>query len=172
MTITKKKGSPSKRKGSTWERAICKFLGDVIGGSFIRVPNSGAFIGRSNSVRKDYLSGGQIRAAKGDIIPPDNLPKLVIEAKSYKDFPFHQLMSPGNCKQIDEWISQTKDCIDDGDVWFLIIKINNKGSYICYENKLKDEFVIGNHVCYNDYIVTEMETFVKENKDTIIRLCT
>lgn len=77
-------GRASKNKGKSWERDICKFLGNTLGGSFIRVPNSGAFIGGSNASRKVMLSDGQVRQAKGDIVPPDELIKLNIEAKTIR----------------------------------------------------------------------------------------
>lgn len=76
--------SSAKQKGNSWEREICKFLGETLGGNFQRVPNSGAYIGGKNVHRKASLEVGQARAAKGDIIPPDALPKLNLEAKNYK----------------------------------------------------------------------------------------
>lgn len=172
MSIDKKrKGSASKNKGNRWEREICSFLSETFGGSFIRVSNSGAFVGGSNASRKQFLSNGQVRNAKGDIVPPDTLPKMVIEAKNYKEFPFHQLMTPGDCKQLDGWIDQTLDCIDPGDVWFTIFKINNKGAYVCFDNRHIIDFQVGNHVRYKDYIVTEMKDFFTANKEKVEELC-
>jgi hypothetical protein len=167
----KRKKSPSKQKGNRWERELAKFLGDTLGGSFMRCPQSGAFVGGQNASRKEYLSNGQVKLVKGDIIPPDNLPKLVIEAKSYKAFSFNQLVTSGDCKQLDEWISQTLDCIDQGDVWFTIFKINNLGSYICFDQTLQQHFVLDNYSVYKNYIVTGFQTFLNSNKDAIISLC-
>jgi hypothetical protein len=39
-----------------------------------------------NAHRKQYLSEGQIKSFKGDIIPPDTWNKFNAEAKSYADF--------------------------------------------------------------------------------------
>jgi len=64
--------SKSKIKGSAFEREMAKFLSEKYDESFVRVPNSGAYIGGKNQKRTDVLSEGQIRAFKGDIIPPDD----------------------------------------------------------------------------------------------------
>ena len=64
--------SKSKAKGSSYERDLAKFLSEKYNGSFVRVPNSGAYIGGSNFHRATNLSEGQVRGFKGDIIPPDN----------------------------------------------------------------------------------------------------
>ena len=65
-------GSKSKTKGSSWEREVATHLSELYKASFIRVPNSGAYIGGKNTVRKEFLHEGQIRMMKGDIIPPGN----------------------------------------------------------------------------------------------------
>ena len=61
--------SKSKAKGSSYERDLAKFLSEKYNGSFVRVPNSGAYIGGSNFHRATNLSEGQVRGFKGDIIP-------------------------------------------------------------------------------------------------------
>jgi len=122
--------SPSKAKGSSFERDVAKFLSDLYGESFTRVPNSGAYIGASNAHRKQFLHEGQIRSFKGDIIPGQSFPKMNIECKAYKDFPFHALISGSQIKQLDEWIGQLLDVADEGDFNILIMKFNNKGKYI------------------------------------------
>ena len=35
----------SKQKGKSWERDVCIFLSELYSDSFIRVPNSGAYVG-------------------------------------------------------------------------------------------------------------------------------
>lgn len=169
MAIKKNK---SKIKGSTWERDICKILSEHFDGSFTRTNCSGALIGGKNAFRKEIFSNGQIKASKGDIIPPDFLPKLVIEAKSYKEFSFNQLITAGSYSLLDTWISQTIECIEENDVWFLIFKITNKSSYICFEKKYINEFVLDNHCIYKNYVITEFKPFVETNKLKILELCT
>lgn len=162
--------SRSKIKGSTWERTLCKFLSETLGGNFMRTPNSGAYIGRSNSHRKQQMSASQILAAKGDIIPPDTMKKMVVEAKSYKNFPFHQLLT-GQCRQLDEWISQTLDCVDEGDVWFTIFKIDRTGSFVAYPSVYDAHFQLTDHCHYTLYTIVEMTQFFRSNAEAIRHLC-
>jgi hypothetical protein len=166
--------SKAKAKGNGAERAIAKFLSDLFGGSFIRVPNSGAYIGGTNAIRKEFLSEGQVRGSKGDILPPDFMPKLVIESKFYADFQFHSLITPGGLPQLDTWIKQQLDCVDDTDVWFVIFKINRRGSFIVVPHEGSEKYTFGNHAVYTGvygkFIVTEMEEFFKNNKDIIAEI--
>ncbi len=172
--------SKAKQKGNSWEREICSFLGSTLGGNFMRVPNSGAFLGGKNSFRKSFLSEGQQRAAKGDIIPPDELSKLNIEAKNYADIAFHQIIN-GNCKQLDNWIDQTEEPADDDDVSFTIFKITRKGSWVAFKTTLLEDFDMSklSYVTYRknlgmenqcDYIITDFETFFKENVEKVKEL--
>jgi hypothetical protein len=170
-------GKSSKEKGKGWERSICSFLGKTLGGSFIRVPNSGSFIGGKNTTRKILLSDGQVRNAKGDIIPPDHLPLLNLEAKNYATIGFHQLID-GCCKQLDAWIDQTEQTADPNDLSFTIFKITRKGSWVVFRKSLAEHFEFQSHVVYvksgNDfdisYIITDYEKFFQINSKKIIDL--
>lgn len=161
----------SKRKGNAGELELCKKLKDIFNGSFIRVPNSGAFTGGKNAFRKEHLSDGQNRSSKGDIIPPDFMPKLVLEAKFYKDFRFHQLLQQGPCTQLDEWISQAQDAVDEGDIWFVCFKINLRGWFIAIP-KDDTQYVVGNHSYYSskygEFIITSALEFFVNNKEMIL----
>jgi hypothetical protein len=163
----------SKRKGNSGELELCKKLKEIFGGSFIRVPNSGAFTGGKNAFRKELLSEGQNRNSKGDIIPPDFMPKLVLESKFYKDFRFHQLLQPGPCVQLDDWIGQSLDANDPGDVWFVCFKINLRGWYIAVPFETSSEYEFENHVHYTGehgkFIVTSALEFFAANRDVILR---
>lgn len=166
--------SKAKAKGNSWEREIASFLSKKLGGNFQRVANSGAFIGASNSHRKSYLEKGQIRSAKGDIVPPDNLPKLNLEAKNYADIAFSQIIN-GECKQLDKWIEQTEEPADDGDISFTIFKITRKGSWIVFHESLKSHFKLGSHVVYiknnaRTYIVTDFKSFIDTNVEAIKKI--
>jgi len=132
--------SKGKAKGNGWEREVADFLSQLYNESFLRVPNSGAFIGGKNSHRKTNLSNEQIRGFKGDIIPGPSFPRLNIEAKFYKDFAFHQVLQ-GSCKQLDEWIDQQLIAADAGDLNMLALKFNRKGAYIGYQACAADLFV-------------------------------
>ena len=123
--------SPSKNKGNTWERDVAKYLTELYGESFIRAPGSGAYVGGTNAHRKQVLHQGQIRSFKGDIIPGESFPKLNIEAKSYKDFAFHQLFT-GTIIQLELWLNQLATSADAGDVNLLIMKFNRKGKFVAF----------------------------------------
>lgn len=172
--------SKQKAKGNAWENEICKFFGETLGGNFQRVPNSGAYMGGKNVFRKDFLSEGQQRAAKGDIIPPDDLPLLNIEAKNYGDIAFHQIID-GNCKQLDKWIDQTEDPADVNDLSLTIFKISNKSSWVAFKAKFLEKFDMTglSYVTYRkafgtenacDYIVVTFKPFFIQNKEATRKL--
>ena len=129
--------SPSKNKGNSFEREIAQFLTTLYGETFIRAPGSGAYVGGSNSRRKEVLHEGQIRSFKGDIVPGQSFPRLNAECKSYSDLPFHQLFS-GSVKQLDNWIDQCLDAGDPGDANIIFMKFNRKGRYILFQIESSD----------------------------------
>jgi hypothetical protein len=172
--------SKAKAKGNMWEREICKFLGDTLGGNFMRVPNSGAYMGGKNTFRKAHMSDVQQRAAKGDIIPPDDLPLLNLEAKNYADIAFHQIID-GQCKQLDIWIDQTEEPADAQDASFTIFKITRKGSWVAFKASLQDKVDLTglSYVVYRkgfntaqhcDYLVVSYEPFFTQNRAAIRKL--
>jgi hypothetical protein len=165
--------SKAKSKGNAGERELCKILSEVFNGSFIRVPGSGAYIGGINAVRREYLSAGQVRHAKGDIQPPDFMPKLVLEMKFYADFPFHSLITPGAVPQLDTWIEQTLDCVEKDDVWFVAFKINRRGFFCAVPFEGSQDYVFGNHCVYTGkhgkFVVTELNEFFTTNKDLVLK---
>lgn len=163
-------GTKGKAKGNAGELKIAKFLTELYEAKFMRVPNSGAMIGGRNVHRKETMDATQISYFKSDLIPPSNMRRLVIESKFYKDFPFNRLMCEGDIKQLDGWIQQTLDVIDPEDLWFVVIRINHKGSYACFENKWESEFTIANHAKYKNYILTDFESFFSANKQRIAEI--
>lgn len=161
--------SPQKAKGSSYEREVAKFLSDLYGEPFVRVPNSGAFIGGSNQHRKQKLSENQIKGFKGDIIPPDSWTKFNAEAKSYADFPFHLVLT-SECKQLNTWLNQLMAVAEDGDLNILFMKFNRKGRYIAVQ--YKSTYHLQTYIKYSSkllgtWIVAEMDDFFKFNKDLL-----
>lgn len=124
--------SKQKIKGSGFERIVAKELTQRYGENFTRTIGSGAFTGGKNMFRKETLTENQIRHHKGDVTPPDSFFKMNMECKSYKDFPFHLLFT-GKCAILDSWLDQTLEAADEGDINIVVIKINNKGKYVCIE---------------------------------------
>ena len=141
--------SPQKAKGNSFERDIAKHLSDVFGSNFARVPTSGAMTGGINAHVLEKLSDSQKLLLEGDIIPPDNMKRLKIECKAHKVFSFAKIFSEN--KQLDDWIAQARG---RDKVWFLIFKINRKGTYICFTRnvfKTCDSLVDVNHLVYKKY---------------------
>ena len=158
--------SKQKAKGNNFERYIAKHLSEVLGYNFERVPTSGAITGGSNSTVLQRLSHSQKLLLEGDLIPPDELTKLKIECKNHRDFSFSKLFSRN--KKLDDWIEQSKS---DDKVWFLIFKINNRGSYVCCHESLIFDLNIANYLMYYDNIITPLDGFFHENRKAIFSLC-
>jgi hypothetical protein len=160
--------SKSKNKGNSWERDVAKHLTSIYNETFIRAPGSGAYVGGSNTKRKQFLHEGQIRSFKGDIIPGQSFPKFNAECKSYADFPFHQLFD-GSVKQLDSWLDQLMQAADEADFNILIMKFNRKGKYIAVQ--AHEKFELANHMTYKDWEIMEYDTFWKLNKDAVAKRC-
>jgi hypothetical protein len=168
--------SASKNKGNSWERAVAKDLTTLYGETFIRAPGSGAYVGGTNTKRKQFLHEGQIRSFKGDIIPGQSFPKFNAECKSYGDFPFHQLFG-GECKQLNVWLDQLLDASDDGDFNILIMKFNRKGKFVAvefdqyYDHPLFVEY----HMLYTykerRWAIMDYDKFWDLNKDFVSLAC-
>lgn len=156
--------SASKIKGSSFEREIAKYLSDKYQESFIRVPNSGAYVGGINKGRKEILHEGQIRSFKGDIIPGVSFPLLNIECKNYGDFPFHQILT--SCKLINSWIEQLMDVSDAHDLNVLFMKFNRKGRYIAVQDTISwnlTSYMRYYHDEHGVWIISELESFFNQN---------
>lgn len=160
-------GNRSKTKGNNWERETANYLSTLYNKSFVRVPNSGAFIGKSNVFRKEKLTEQQIRTYKGDIIPPDEFPKALIECKSYGSIAFHSIVAGDNVPLLDSWIEQAKYDCDDGDVWMVVFKINHKGKFIVIDKNQFNNIELNNYCLYKNYYVTGFEKFMENNKESI-----
>ena len=127
--------NPQKQKGSNWEREIAQFLTHHYGEHFMRAPGSGAYVGGTNSSRKQLMHENVVRVFKGDIVPGESFGKLNIEAKSYKDFPFHQLFLGKPIRQLEDWIDQAMTVADPDDLTMLFLKFTRKGTYIVTQTR-------------------------------------
>jgi len=168
--------SKSKNKGNSWERDVAKHLTELYGETFIRVPNSGAYIGGANTKRKEVLHEGQIRSFKGDIIPGQSFPKFNCECKNYSDFPFHQLFS-GECKQLNAWIDQLMDVADEGDFNILFMKFNRKGKFVAlqFDQYYDVPLFVEYHMLYQykdiRWAIMDYDRFWSLNKDFVELAC-
>ena len=157
--------SAAKQKGNAWERDVAKDLSETFNENFIRVPNSGAYTGGANVFRIDQLTEQQKRMMDGDIMVPPCLSRYKIECKNYKAFDFHQLFNEN--KTLDKWIKQA----EFGLLWFLVIKVTRKGSFILFRKEISKHFSYKNYLSYKDkYVITDYKKFWQKNADAIRRL--
>jgi hypothetical protein len=165
----------SKAKGKSFERYTADFLRSLFQLPFNRVPNSGAFLGRSNFFRKDTLSESQNLLLDGDIIVPEELNFFKFECKFHADVALDRLFTSN--KKIEDWIEQVKDHIEDKK-WFLVFKQNHILPYVAFDinllkitTKTNKKIVLENYLDYQKkYIITKFESFFKTNKDFILDL--
>lgn len=161
--------SPQKAKGSSFEREIANYLSATYNESFIRAPGSGAYVGGKNQSRKQYLHEGQIRSFKGDIVPGESFTKFNAECKSYKDFPFHLVLT-GDCKVLDGWLKQLMDVAEEDDINILFMKFNRKGKFVAVQSKytwVTDQFLYYCSKDIGDWVIIEFEHFFSHNKDLL-----
>ena len=157
--------SAAKQKGNAWERDVAKDLSETFNENFIRVPNSGAYTGGANVFRIDQLTEQQKRMMDGDIMVPPCLSRYKIECKNYKAFDFHQLFNEN--KTLDKWIKQA----EFGLLWFLVIKVTRKGTFILFRKEISNHFSYKNYLSYKDiYVISDYKEFWQENADAIRRL--
>ena len=169
-------GNKSKNIGKGFERDIANQLTAFFKLPFQRVPNSGGFVGGSNYTRMASMSGSQILLTRGDIIVPDEMPRLMIECKKRNSIAYHQFMHIDGSKEINSWIDQCLVDVEHSDVsiFLLVFKSNNVGKFVLFDaGKLNPGT---NYVCYSynnrAFWITEFdERFLEANKETFLKEC-
>ena len=160
----------SNKKGKSWELEASHLLQQYFGGTFNRVPRSGAMFGGKNI----KYAKGQRKDVKeimsGDIICPTNFP-FSVETKSYSSFDFSKLYQ-GKSKMLDEWIEQAdSDAVLSGKEMLILMKFNYKGAYAVfrrygYKNDIDRISLFDNYNLYkNEYIIVSIENFLRELKE-------
>lgn len=162
--------SPQKTKGKGYENTVAKFLTETYGEKFMRVPTSGAFLGGSNFDRRHTMTEGQVRAFKGDIIPPDAWQHFNCECKFYKEFKFHLLY--GTNSLLDGWIEETEATANQGDVNLIFMKFNNIGEYMAYQ--AHEKFQISQYTSYTPtwHITSKAQFWHSYNISLLKNRCT
>jgi hypothetical protein len=169
--------SPQKAKGNSWERTVARFLTETHGASFLRVPNSGAFIGGNNAGRISNLDAGQVKSFRGDIIPPENWDRCNIEAKSRQSLGWHQILT-GSCKLLDSWIEQCMVVHQPSDFTVIFFKIDRQGQYVAVrlsaEQKIHrpDNYMLYTRSGQDVWLISELSAFWTLNKNIIEEICT
>lgn len=150
----------SKQKGSAFERDLAKILESRFGEGFRRVPYSGAMFGGKNFHRSLGQRDDVKEIMSGDLIAPEKFP-FTVEAKFYKDLAFHQILE-GKCTLLDTWIAQAEqNIVLSKKELLLVIKLNNKGIFVCFNEKLLNEpKIFENRFHYGKYVVISMNEFL------------
>lgn len=169
-------GRKSKDKGGAGERELCKILESYLGGSWIKTPGSGAYIGGKNQKRIQRLDEIQSGFFKADVVLPSHMSGLVVESKFYEDLPMYNLFREKGVSTIDGWIDDLEyDAGQDNWAW-LCIKLNRKGWWVGLRHSEIDYFDLGNYAVYTNpnghkYIFTDLNQFLRLNKDKILQHC-
>ena len=70
-------------------------------------------------------------------------------------------------KTLDKWIAQA----EFGLLWFLVIKVTRKGSFILFRKDISNKFLYKNYLLYKQkYVITDYRKFWNNNEDAIRRL--
>lgn len=126
-------GRGIKQKGKRGESELAKILEEVWKAPFLRVPNSGAYVGGQNIARRERLSENQARVFSGDIIVPEDFGDFVIECKFHRDLPYHKILK-GEETILNKWIEQVESY--GPGAWLLAFKTNRKGWYFLSESSI------------------------------------
>jgi len=190
-------GKASKRKGKTGERFFADILSEMSGLEFIRVPNSGAFVGQSNRDRLAKLTRVQQAISLGDIICPEELINgLVFESKNYGELDFHNLLNPEGSTQFMGWLGELLyDCESylmfvknpKPLIGILCVKITRKGSwaiinkynlekhglmlpdpYLTFAHKIPEKLQFYGWGTY--FYMSDFKTFCNINKDKLFKV--
>ncbi len=167
--------SKSKQKGSSYERDVAKFLSELYSVPFMRnISGSGAFVGGTNSGRRSNMTEGQIRSARGDIVPPDTWNRFNCECKSYGDMSFHQLIGD-KCAQLEAWLNQLMAVAVGGDVNILFFKITRRGQWVAVPNDahwVRDcGYTVYRSESTGDWLIFSLDDFFKHNRDHLKNFC-
>jgi len=171
----------SKEKGKRYERQVAEFLSKQFNTSFVRVPNSGAFVGGKNFTRRIQLTEGQTKTFKGDIIPPENW-NIVIECKNYEKISGGlPAVIKGNSVQLNKWIKELRG--DAGelegrsqlDYHILFLKITRVGEWFIVPENIS---VVEDKIPYiqywyegNSYLILDICYFDKFKNIILKRSC-
>lgn len=173
-------GKASKNKGKAGERELADIMTKIFEEKFGRVFGSGAFMGGKNSHRRNNANSIQILASRGDLIPPESMPKLVVECKWHKSMSWHQFLQNKPIKILEQqntggWLQQCYNSVNEDEIWFLCMKFNNQGWFVLYEQQMAQKYGLSSNnkmVWYSEvfqkwYEITGLVDFFQINKEKI-----
>jgi hypothetical protein len=165
--------SMQKQKGNAFERVTADHLTKVFDLKFFRTPGSGAYVGGKNFHRAAELTNSQQLLLEGDIVVPEELSYLKFECKTLKKFSFSSLLEHNAI--FESWVEQAKS---NDKLWFLIFKINNRGSFIVYEKALHSAFFHpnDNYFSYDNdsldhgVVIERLDGWFESNKEVLLKM--
>lgn len=164
------------RRGKAGEHYIVKLLTGISGVPWLRIPNSGAFIGSTNRERIFNYIEEQTYSLLGDIYPPQNLEKrFIIESKNYQTFPFNKISKGQMPAKLSQWIYEI--CYDTETylmysnkmgglrthLSFLVIKVLNQGTWVVYNKQYFETININNFNPQYTVSFLQLPQLLKEN---------
>lgn len=161
--------SRQKQKGNAYERVVAEHLTNIFQLKFFRSPGSGAYVGGKNFHRIHDMTNSQQLLLEGDIVVPEELADLKFECKTLKKFSFSSLYHKN--ATFDSWLEQAHS---DDKMWFLVFKINNRGSFIAYDSHKYEPLLVpeeSNHMQYKNITITRLEGFFELNKESLLSFC-
>lgn len=163
--------SRQKQKGNAFERVIAEHLTKIFDLKFFRTPGSGAYVGGQNFNRMAEMTNSQQLLLEGDIVVPEELSHLKFECKTLKKFSFSSLLEHN--AMLDSWVEQARS---EDKLWFLVFKINNRGTFVVYDYKHYIDF---NHprLCHTVYhsdtirdpvVLEKMDDWFESNRNNLL----
>jgi hypothetical protein len=117
-SVRSKAGKKAKRKGSSYERTLCKTFSELWGSKFFRTPMSGG-----SQLKHDYNLAG-------DISTPDETFPYHVEAKNQEALQsFHNIFTSAKCPVWKWWTQCTTEC-PSGKVPLLVFTKNYMPSFV------------------------------------------
>lgn len=163
--------SRQKQKGNAFERQISEHLTKVFDLKFFRTPGSGAYVGGRNFHRVNEMTNSQQLLLEGDIVVPEELEHLKFECKTLKKFSFSSILEHN--AMLESWVEQA---YSDQKIWFLVFKINNRGTFLVYDEELYEVF---NHPKENRFVyeaelgrnvvIERLDGWFEANKETLLK---
>lgn len=162
--------SKSKTKGCTFERDVAKDLNKWFDtNEFARTFGSGAFVGKTNWVKRAGMASEVKNALAGDIMVPAWFP-FNIECKNYQDSPiYHNILTEKGDSILDGWLGKSiHDAINTKMLPMVIFKTTRKGVFVALYQSMKHYIHCNNYAYYNGFYIVSYDNFQKIIQNVIV----
>jgi len=135
--------STSKCIGNTFERRVGALFSTALGGTWVRVPNSGAYVGGKNCHRRQNLDEDRLTLFSADLIPPKGWENVIVECKKRAKIEFRQFADINGSKLLNEWIDQVysdnKEFLPETKSRLIVFAPKFGGMYVTYHTPLRHQ---------------------------------